>query len=287
MKLSLRTILILFVLVLVFAVFEAFQQLYYINRFELAQDANFWDLLSNQSYRWLIWGLLCFLIYAFHHAPNQQEELTYPFFLKHALLIMGLVGLNVLLIGLIASIQNDQWGRLDLLLTEYWPFFLFQKAPIFTLGYMAVSIIFFLEKRNAQLQFEIKSLNELQQQEQQKFIALQNQQKENPLVLTIKIGNSHKVISIENINYLEADDYCVRIHHAGGKPYLMRASLKAMEQQLPNYFFRSHRKYIVNINKVKEFSTQHTPSLELEDGVNLPIAKSRLAELKGMFALSE
>ncbi|MFK8165085.1 MAG: LytTR family transcriptional regulator DNA-binding domain-containing protein [Lewinella sp.] len=42
------------------------------------------------------------------------------------------------------------------------------------------------------------------------------------------------------------DDYCVNIHLADGRKYVMRKSLKALQEKLPGHFMRVHRKYIMN-----------------------------------------
>ena len=64
--------------------------------------------------------------------------------------------------------------------------------------------------------------------------------------------------------------------------YLKRASLKEMESKLPDYFFLSHRSYLVNLHQVQ--SMQNLPSgngkLQLKNGAFVEVSKRNKAMLK-------
>ncbi|MEO0339305.1 MAG: LytTR family DNA-binding domain-containing protein [Bacteroidota bacterium] len=288
-KLSKRSILTFLIVLLVCAVFETLQQNFYIHRYQLYKDVYFSDLFIRQLYRWLIWGLLAYVLYIYVLAipHGEGEGLNERFLLRTLALNIGLVALDILLISILSWLINGDTGSFGLLFSEHIPFFIFQKAPIFTLGYLAIAIIFYLDRENTRLQFEIQSLNDLQQQERQKFEQLQNRQQDNPLLLNIKVGNKHKIIAVEDIYYLEADDYCVKVFSTNERAYTMRASLKAMEQKLPPHFFRAHRKYLVNTKFVKELVQQQGHQLVLENEVALPVAKNRVGAFKRTFSFSD
>ncbi|MBV1922762.1 MAG: hypothetical protein KUG68_01905, partial [Flavobacteriaceae bacterium] len=55
--------LVIILLLLIFAItFETFQQLYYLKRFNLAEDVSFFHILKLQSYRWIVWMILGLLL---------------------------------------------------------------------------------------------------------------------------------------------------------------------------------------------------------------------------------
>jgi two-component system LytT family response regulator len=67
-----------------------------------------------------------------------------------------------------------------------------------------------------------------------------------------KNGHGGSVVSVGDIEWIEAADYYVCLH-AGGKKHLVRESIRALEAKLnPNRFVRLHRSAIVNIDHVRE-----------------------------------
>jgi two-component system LytT family response regulator len=73
-----------------------------------------------------------------------------------------------------------------------------------------------------------------------------------PERLLAKNGNKDSVVSVSEIEWIEAADYYVCLH-AGGKKHLLRESIKALDAKLdPHKFIRLHRSAIVNIDHVRE-----------------------------------
>jgi two-component system LytT family response regulator len=67
-----------------------------------------------------------------------------------------------------------------------------------------------------------------------------------------KNGNMGSVVSVSDIEWIEAADYYVCLHVAG-KKHLLRESIRALEAKLnPGKFVRLHRSAIVNIDHVRE-----------------------------------
>jgi two-component system LytT family response regulator len=104
--------------------------------------------------------------------------------------------------------------------------------------------------------------------------------------LMIKASGRITFLSIDEINWIEADDKYVHLH-AGKLTPMIRQTLTAMETQLdPKKFRRIHRSTIVNVKRIKElqplFSGEH--SILLEDGTKLTLSRSykdKLFELLG------
>ena len=84
------------------------------------------------------------------------------------------------------------------------------------------------------------------------------------------------------IDWVEAADYCVRIH-AGGRSHVVRDSMAAMEERLGGRrFVRIHRSAIVNVDRIREVQPlEHRDFVViLEGGEQLRVARTRRAALE-------
>jgi two-component system LytT family response regulator len=67
----------------------------------------------------------------------------------------------------------------------------------------------------------------------------------------VRCGQRTSFVSPEKIEWIEADgNYAIL--HAGGRNHFLRATLSALETQLPGHFFRASRSSILNLRCVKE-----------------------------------
>jgi two-component system, LytTR family, response regulator len=75
---------------------------------------------------------------------------------------------------------------------------------------------------------------------------------ERPQRFLARNGNTASVVSVSDVEWIEAADYYVCLH-AGGKRHLLRESIRALENRLdPKKFIRLHRSAIVNLDHVRE-----------------------------------
>ncbi len=254
--------------------------MYYIRRYNLAEGVTFMDILKGQSFRWLIWlGLTVFL---FRHAQkvSSKKELSFRDFTGYALVILGLVFASIILIAVTEMFRDGEGFSWHFLMNEYLPFFTFQKVPVYLLGYIAVAIILHLYFTNEQLLIQVQRLSEIKETNEKLYEALRSDIDDRATVLNIKIGNKRKIIPVEEISWVEADDYCVKVHTVSGEAYTMRSTLKALEEKLGDNFLRVHRKAIVNMNQVREFSLSQTPTLLLANDTSVPVSKANLKLVK-------
>jgi two-component system LytT family response regulator len=91
------------------------------------------------------------------------------------------------------------------------------------------------------------------------------------------VKDSGKVVLIpwEEIAFIKADDYVVRIQHQG-KVTVVRESLKRLETILPtDRFVRTHKSFIVNISKVMEIENDLSGGLilRLSEKSEIPVSK--------------
>lgn len=275
-----KRIIMMIITILIMAItFETLQQLFYIKRFNLAQDVSFFSVLKTQSYRWLIWLLLStFLVwFSKKNASHKQKS---SLVLKNAVLIFSLVFTNILIISISQIwLTNDSFSFSNLV-GEYMTFFAFQKAPVYTLGYIAITIILQLYFANEKLQIQVQKLSEIKKTDSHTYNDLVKDIDEKATILNIKIGNKRKIIPVETISWIEADDYCVKVHTINNDSYTMRSSLKALEEKLSTNFLRVHRKAIVNMTMAKELNLSNSPNLILNNNIEISVSKSNLKTVK-------
>jgi two-component system LytT family response regulator len=105
--------------------------------------------------------------------------------------------------------------------------------------------------------------------------------------LVIRNGSRIATLAIDDIDWIEAQDYYAEIH-AGGDTYLVRQSLQKLAASLdPARFVRIHRKTIVNVRRVKELEPMFHGEyvVFLHDGTRLKLSrtfKSHLGRLLGL-----
>ena len=100
--------------------------------------------------------------------------------------------------------------------------------------------------------------------------------------VVVKSINKIKVIPVEKITYLEAQDDYVMIYTEEGK-HLKQATMAYFEENLDNSkFIRVHRSYIVKIDQVVQLEPYGKDNYvaKLKNGVTLRVSKSGLKNLK-------
>lgn len=94
--------------------------------------------------------------------------------------------------------------------------------------------------------------------------------------LVIQKGTSCEVIPLSQILYCEVQGRKVYIHQEDGKIVDYYEKLNDFERQVDGRFFRCHRSYLVNLDKVRG---NHAGQVSLSDGSNIPVSRLREREL--------
>jgi len=105
--------------------------------------------------------------------------------------------------------------------------------------------------------------------------------------LLVPTGAKTVVIPCADIDWIEAADYYARLH-CGGKSYLLRESLAALEQKLdPAQFFRVHRSAIVQLDRILEIHPHVRAGqiLMLRGGAQVAVGAARVRELQERLGL--
>lgn len=117
---------------------------------------------------------------------------------------------------------------------------------------------------------------------------VQKQDEPNITLQKISTKRNDKVILFNppEIDFIESVDGSILVH-VGGENYDCALTLTELEQRMLNFgFFRCHRSYIVNLQKVREIITwtKNSYSLRLNTGQDavVPLSRSKLQELKAL-----
>ena len=143
---------------------------------------------------------------------------------------------------------------------------------------------FSLERFNDALNKAIEKVrqNEKGNANYDKLITTINNSKEFLDRIVVKTNQKIVIIPSIKITYLEAQDDYVMIHSELGK-HLKKQTMKYYEEHLEsNTFFRVHRSYIVNLEKVKqmELFEKDTYKITMNDGDKIPVSRSGYAKIK-------
>ena len=103
--------------------------------------------------------------------------------------------------------------------------------------------------------------------------------------VVVKTGNKIKVIPVDKISYIEAQDDFVMIYTDEGK-HLKQGTMKYYEDHLDDTrFIRVHRSYIVRIEQVTQLEpySKENYILKLKNGASLKVSRNGLKTLKEKF----
>lgn len=264
--------------------FEATQEYYYIRIFSLVCEQSFFGILFSQTRKWLIWIVFAIPLWWYVKWLVEQDQLSKSLIVKTFIIIIALFLVVTVTISFTEILVSGQALHSMSLWQDSFILSMFQKAPIYIFGYTLLVLVFYLFFKNNQLTVEIIKLSELKPKDLNNFYQSEVSEDQNASVLKIKVGNTYKIIAVEDIDWIEADDYCVNIHNKSNqKVYSMRATLKSLESLLPDSFLRVHRSAIVNMVEVKEYKTQGSGLIKMKSGNEIAVAQSKLKMVNGFF----
>lgn len=82
---------------------------------------------------------------------------------------------------------------------------------------------------------------------------------------SIKVGQHLKLINIDEIECFYSENKGTYLHTSSGRNYLLDNTLEQLDKELdPNIFFRINRKFIVNINSIKDMISYTNSRLQIK-----------------------
>ncbi|RNC85250.1 MAG: LytTR family transcriptional regulator [Balneola sp.] len=256
--------------------FDALQQKFYLDTFDLYSDGeiSFLFLLKLHFIRWTIWLGTTFLGISFLRSTDRlfSSDKT-----ENWILISGLfLFLNIIALVLVSA-HNILQSNTELsfvVLKEVFVFMIYQKGMSFTFASGLTLLLLFNRSKKHIIEAQWVEIQSLKDQ------VVGNPEKASDAHhLLIRIGSREKLIPITEITWFEADDYCVRIH-TESRTYSLRKSLKSLEKDLQNFnFVRVHRRALVNLSYFEQADFNNC-TVTLSDRSEIPISKSRIGYLK-------
>jgi len=264
--------------------FEATQEYYYIRIFNLVCIQSFFDILLSQTRKWLIWVVYAVPLWLYVKWLVKQDKFNITLILRTVAIIIALFLVVILSISFIEILLAGNTLFSFVVWRDSFILSTFQKAPIYTFGYTLLALVFYLFFKNNELTIELLRFSELTEKDLKDYYENKSNEDQNTSVLKIKVGNTYKIVAVEDIDWIEADDYCVNIHNKSNQAvYSMRASLKFLESLLPESFIRVHRSAIVNMTEVKEYKTQGSGLIKMKSGDEIAVAQSKVKIVNSFF----
>jgi len=105
--------------------------------------------------------------------------------------------------------------------------------------------------------------------------------KESPERFTVNVKGSIRVLRWRDVSHVRTENRLVFVHTREGR-FILDRLLDEVEALLNPAFLRIHRSVLVNLSCVKILipDTGHTSRLILLDGVELPVSRDRLSEVR-------
>lgn len=99
--------------------------------------------------------------------------------------------------------------------------------------------------------------------------------------LAVPEGNTIKFIELDSILYFKADSSYTEIHFTDDSKLVVSRTLKNIEETLDGeqYFFRSHKSYLVNMKYVTAYVKSDGGYLLLKNGKEIPVTPDKVQEL--------
>lgn len=98
--------------------------------------------------------------------------------------------------------------------------------------------------------------------------------------ISIHHSKGIKLVWPQEIQFVQADGNCSKLHLTNGSTFLDTRTLKVYETTLPERsFLRIHRSYIVNLNHIEELIRSDGNWLIMKNGQKIPVSRGRLSVL--------
>jgi len=105
--------------------------------------------------------------------------------------------------------------------------------------------------------------------------------------IVVKTGTKVKIIPVQDVQYLAADDDYVSVYTAEGS-FLKNKTMNFFEQTLdPRYFVRVHRSYMIAIQQITRIDPYEKDAhlAILKSGAKIPVSKTGYVKLKQVLGI--
>jgi len=146
-----------------------------------------------------------------------------------------------------------------------------------------VSAIDFLLKpiQISELVAAVDKVKAKQGQNKERLSVLKENFKDNTVKkLALPVAEGLLFADTDTLTHLEADGAYTHFHFDDGKKVIVSKKIKEFEEALTQQssFFRTHRSFIVNLKKIKQYVKQEGGYVLLENDLQVPLARERKDE---------
>lgn len=146
-----------------------------------------------------------------------------------------------------------------------------------------VSAIDFLLKpiQISELIAAVDKVKAKQGQNKERLSVLKENFKDNAVKkLALPVAEGLLFADTDTLTHLEADGAYTHFHFDDGRKVVVSKKIKEFEDALTQQsnFFRTHRSYIVNLKKIKQYVKQEGGYVLLENDIQVPLARERKDE---------
>lgn len=256
--------------------FDSAQQKYYLDTFNLSptEGISYITLLKTHLIRWAFWAGTVFpLSYFMWSRYFRPSELALKSWISIVLFYIGGTVLTLLLISAHA-IHEQEASTVEF--GEFFEFFVFQKGLSFLMASLMLVLLLYNQTKSEKIKNQVVEIRNLQRKKSDLEEVLSNAETPH---LQIKIGYKMIPVALEDIAWIQSDDYCVKIH-TDEQTYTLRQSLKTLEAKLaPHRFIRIHRSALLNLNYLDQINFE-TSKITLRNKTEIPYSKSGIKSLK-------
>jgi two-component system LytT family response regulator len=98
--------------------------------------------------------------------------------------------------------------------------------------------------------------------------------------MALPVAEGLLFVEVEDISHLEADGAYTHFHFSDGRKIMVSRKIKEFEEALSQQsnFFRTHRSFIINLKKMKQYIKQEGGYVLLENEIQIPLARERKDE---------
>lgn len=103
-----------------------------------------------------------------------------------------------------------------------------------------------------------------------------------PRVMTTRDATHTVAIPVPEIDWIEAEDYCTRVHAGRRKPLVRRSIQSLLEELAGDGFMRASRTTIVNLARIREFRPLQKGEAEvaMTSGAMVPVSRSYRVQIE-------
>ena len=98
--------------------------------------------------------------------------------------------------------------------------------------------------------------------------------------LSIKKDDMIELVSYETICYLKGEGKTTKVFLKEGNPLTINKNINSVLMNLPDYFFRIHKSYVIPLNCINKIKLKPAFTVILKNGTELPVAKRVIKKLQ-------